>query len=126
MALTSRQANLLRVLNQLSQNIAANSGLNTDLSVDLPGLDVDLNVGIGDGSGNGSGNGSETCPPTTPTTIREVLCNALNEQVQVTTPFGMVSGLLIAVRNDYIVLIESGTGDQVLVRIDKIEFISQM
>ncbi|GGB49012.1 hypothetical protein GCM10011409_28240 [Lentibacillus populi] len=126
MALTNRQADLVRFLNQLSQNIAANSGLNTDFSVGLPGLDVDFNVGIGGGSGDGSGSGSDTCPPTTPTTIREVLCNALNEQVQVTTPFGMVSGLLIAVRNDYIVLIESGTGDQVLVRIDKIEFVSQM
>lgn len=124
MALTNRQVNLVKFLNQLSQNIASKSGVNNDFSLDLPGLDVDFNLGIG---GGGTGDGGGTTPPScnTPTTLREVLCNSLNEQVQVTTPFGMIAGTLIAVKNDYIVIVES-SGDQVLVRIDKIEFVSEM
>ncbi|WP_106498250.1 DUF2642 domain-containing protein [Lentibacillus sp. Marseille-P4043] len=125
MALTDRQTNLLRYLNQLSQNIASSSGVSNDFSLDLPGLDVDFNIGVGNGDTDG---GTETPPPTTPgtpNTLRDVLLDLVNETVQVTTPFGMVTGTLIAVRDDYIAIIET-TGDQVLVRMEKVEFVSEI
>lgn len=121
MPLTNSQTNLLGLVNQLSQNLATNNGLDAGLSLDLPGLDVDVDLDINVG-GEGE---TDTTPPDTPTTLREVLLSLVNEQVQVTTPFGTVTGTLIVVRSDYIVIIE-GTGDQVLVRIDKIEFVSEL
>ncbi|WP_188455307.1 DUF2642 domain-containing protein [Virgibacillus oceani] len=121
MALTDSQRALLGWLNQLSQNLGTTSGANVDFSVDLPGLDVDFGVDIG-GAGN-SGNGTNP-PPGTPRTMRELLLSLVNEQVQVTTPFGTVTGTLLLVKKDYIVIIEA-TGEQVLVRIDKIELVSE-
>ncbi|MEN1967134.1 DUF2642 domain-containing protein [Lentibacillus sp. N15] len=121
MALTNRQRELLNFLNQLSQSIS-NSGLSNDFSLNLPGLNVDFDVDIG---GSGSGGGTIPTPPDTPKTIRDVLMNLLNEQVQITTPFDTVTGTLIAVKDDYVVLVE-GNGDQTLVRIDKIEFVGEM
>ncbi|MGY0694398.1 DUF2642 domain-containing protein [Virgibacillus sp. FSP13] len=129
MALTDRQTNLLRFLNQLSQNIASSSGVSNDFSLDLPGLDVDFNIGVGNGDTDGdTDGGTETPPPSTPgtpNTLRDVLLDLVNETVQVTTPFGMVTGTLIAVRDDYIAIIES-SGDQVLVRMEKVEFVSEI
>src|SRR5699024_3695134 len=119
MALTDRQRDLLNFLNQLSQSIS-NSGLNNDFSLNLPGLNVDFDVDVG-----GTGGGTSPTPPNTPSTIRDVLMNAINEQVQLTTPFDTLTGTLIAVKNDYVVLVENN-GDQTLVRIDKIEFVSEM
>jgi len=122
--LTDRQRNLLTLANQLSQNLVNNSGnnsgLNTDFSVDLPGLglDVDLNMGRRPSP-------TPPSPPTPPTTMREVLLSLVNEQVAVTTPFDVITGTLIAVRDDYIVVIEN-SGAQVLVRIDKIELVSEL
>lgn len=119
MPLTNSQTNLLGLINQLSQNQTTTNRSDAGLSLDLPGLDVDLDINLG-----GEG-GTDTCPPNAPTTLRELLCGLVNEQVQVTTPFGTVTGTLIAVRSDYIVIIE-GTGTQVLVRIEKIEFVSEV
>ncbi|WP_161493835.1 DUF2642 domain-containing protein [Virgibacillus necropolis] len=51
-----------------------------------------------------------------------MLRNLVNQQVQVTTPFGTVTGTLIAVKYNYIVISES-SGNQVLVRTEKIEFV---
>ncbi|MEW9677363.1 DUF2642 domain-containing protein [Lentibacillus sp. L22] len=121
MALTDRQRDLLNYLNQLSQSLA-NSGLNNDFSLNLPGLNVDFDVDVGR---NRSGGGTSPTPPNTPKTMRDVLINAINEQVQITTPFDTVTGTLIAVKNDYVVLVEN-TGEQTLVRIDKIEFVSEI
>ncbi|WP_245837291.1 DUF2642 domain-containing protein [Virgibacillus phasianinus] len=125
MALTNRQTTLLGLLNQLSQNLSTNSGLNTDVSLDLPGLDVDVDIGVGGGNGGGTIPTPPPTTPTTPTTLREVLVGLVNEQVQVTTPFGPVTGTLLVVKDDYIVIIEA-SGDQVLVRIDKIELVSEV
>ncbi|MCC2251359.1 MAG: DUF2642 domain-containing protein [Bacillota bacterium] len=61
----------------------------------------------------------------TPSTIKEVLLDLINEQVQITTAFGMVTGTVNQVKDDYTVIIE-GSGDQVLVRLYKIEFISEL
>lgn len=110
MALTNRQKALLGLLNQMSENLSAD-GQNVSV---LPG--IDFNIGCKD---------PDTTPPSTPTTFREVLLDLVNEQVQVTTPFGAVTGTLIMVKNDYIVIIEASL-DQVLVRIDKIELISEL
>ncbi|QDP39287.1 DUF2642 domain-containing protein [Radiobacillus deserti] len=122
MALNSRQQALMQLLRQLSQNLANNNGQGVDLAdLDID-LDVDLNIGGGDENGDG---GEVPSIPGTPTTLRQVLLSLLNEQVEVTTPFGTVTGTLLAVRDDYIVIIES-TGDQVLVRIEKIEFVSEL
>ncbi|MDL4839756.1 DUF2642 domain-containing protein [Aquibacillus rhizosphaerae] len=123
MALTNRQTRLLELLNQMTQNLTTNNGLNTDVSLDLPGLDLDANLNVGEGE---TSTPSPVIPtPTTPTTLREVLLSLVNEQVQITTPFGTITGTLLLVRNDYIAIIEN-TGDQTLVRMDKIEFVSEL
>lgn len=108
------------LLNQMSQNLA-NTGQNTDNPISSSGLNIDLGLGIG------GGNGSHPTPPTdgTPTTFRQLLSDLTNEQVQVTTPFGAVTGILLVVKNDYIVVIEN-SGEQVLINIDKIELISEL
>lgn len=128
--LTDRQRNLLNLANQLSQNlITTSSNLNKNISIDLPGLNLDTGLNLGRDR-------SETPPETdpeqpevpdapTPTTMRDVLLSLVNEQVEVTTPFGIVTGTLLAVRDDYIVIVEN-TGSQVLVRIDNIELVSDL
>ncbi|QQK75705.1 DUF2642 domain-containing protein [Salicibibacter cibarius] len=60
-----------------------------------------------------------------PSTLRELLSTMIGEQLQVTTPFGDVSGTLISVQDDYIVMVDD-TGAQALVRIDAIEFVSEL
>lgn len=120
MALTNRQKTLLGLLNQMSGNLSAD-GQNVGAS---PLIDFDFDIGIG-GCKEPDTTPPGTIPPSTPTTFREVLLDLVNEQVQVTTPFGAVTGTLIVVKNDYIVIIEA-SGDQVLVRIDKIELISEL
>ncbi|MFA1822876.1 DUF2642 domain-containing protein [Virgibacillus oceani] len=122
--LTDRQRNLLNLANQLSQNIISpgENSLNHNASVNIPGLglNVDHSLGIG---------GTETPPtppePEPPTTLRDVLLSLVNEQVEVTTPFDMVTGTLLLVRDDYVVVVEN-TGAQVLVRIDKIELVNEL
>ncbi|SDI86575.1 DUF2642 domain-containing protein [Natribacillus halophilus] len=99
----------MRLFNQLSN-------LNTSL------LDLRLSRG---GNANMSGPTRETCPPDQPNTLRDLLCTLVGNQVQVTTPFGEVAGTLIAVRDDYIVMVDD-TGTQVLVRIDVIEAVSEL
>lgn len=125
LALSDRQTALLDLIKQItSSNAAGNTGLNTDLSLGLPGLDIDLDLGIGIGGGGSTGTTPPT-PPTTPKTLRDVLLGLVNEQVQITTPFDVVTGTLLLVKNDYVVIIENA-GDQVLIRIDKIELVSEM
>ena len=123
--LTDRQRNLLGLINQMSQNTTTAIGTNSGVAIDFPS--VDLNVDLG---GVSIGRPTPTpipptpIPPAIPTTMRELLLTLVNEQVQVTVPFGTVSGLLLTVRDDYIVVIEAGS--QVLIRIDKIEFVSEL
>ncbi|AXF54573.1 DUF2642 domain-containing protein [Salicibibacter kimchii] len=61
----------------------------------------------------------------TPTTLTQLLSTLVGEQIQATTPFGEVSGTLITVQEDYIVMVDD-TGAQALVRIDAIEFVSEL
>ncbi|GGP09188.1 DUF2642 domain-containing protein [Oceanobacillus neutriphilus] len=124
--LTDRQRKLLNLLNQMSQNMVTTNSTNNDstlshnFALNLPGFSLDggqnLNLSLGKWGGGGG-------TPGTPTTIREVLLGLVNEQVQVTTPFDTISGTLLSVQDDYIVIIEA-SGAQVLVRIEKIEFVS--
>ena len=107
LALKSKQKALLELLNQMSRNLANNNGL--DFDIDFGGIKKP----------------DKSPPPCTPTTFREVLLSLVNEQVQVTTPFGVVTGTLLAVKSDYIVMIDD-SGDQVLIHIDKIELISEL
>lgn len=58
-------------------------------------------------------------------TIIDVLCSLINDQVDITTPFGVITGTLLDVKRDYIVVLED-SGDQVLVRTSKIESVSPM
>lgn len=111
MALTNGQKTLVSMLNQMSQS------LTTDASQSLQGIDLGRIIG--------KPTPPSPTPPSSPTTIREVLLSLVNEQVQITTPFGAVTGTLLLVKNDYIVVIEA-TGDQALVRIDKIELVSEL
>ncbi len=114
---------MLNMINQMSQNTSLALARNSDFAVDFPSVGINADLG-------GVSFSKPSCPtppspgPITPETLRELLLTLVNEQVQVTTPFGEVSGLLLAVRNDYIVIIEAGS--QVLVRIDKIELVSEL
>ncbi len=62
-------------------------------------------------------------PPNGTGTIRDVLLGLVGQPVTVTTPFGVITGTLLTVQTDYIVIIED-TGSQVLVRIAEIEAVS--
>lgn len=57
-----------------------------------------------------------------PGTKRGLLKSLVGEQVEVSTPFGFLSGTLLSSKKDYIVLIDE-TDTQVFVRIEKIETI---
>src|SRR5690625_1848683 len=107
----------------MSQNLGTNNVQNPSGLFGSAGIDVGIDIGGGKKPDTTPPN--TTPPPGTPTTFREVLLSLVNEQVQVTTPFGTVTGTLLVTRNDYIVIIEA-SGDQVLVRIDKIELISEL
>ncbi|XOQ14637.1 MAG: DUF2642 domain-containing protein [Shouchella clausii] len=65
-----------------------------------------------------------TTPPNGTGSIRDVLLGLVGQPVTVTTPFGVITGTLITVQTDYIVIIED-TGSQVLVRIAEIEAVSR-
>ncbi|MGN7284271.1 hypothetical protein ACTHP3_04880 [Shouchella rhizosphaerae] len=56
--------------------------------------------------------------------IRDVLLGLVGMPVQVTTPFSVLTGTLLSVQTDYIVLIED-TGSQVHIRLDEIEAASR-
>lgn len=122
--LTDRQRNLLRLINQMSQNTTSVLERSADYSVEFPSVDLNVDLGGVSKSRPPATPPSTPAPPTIPTTLRELLLSLVNEQVEVTTPIGAVSGLLLMVRDDYIVLIEDGS--QVLIRIEKIELVSEL
>lgn len=128
--LTERTRRLLNLLNQLSQNttqsLLPQDGLtNSNVDVTFPSFDLGLDLGLdlggisigGGGDDGGNGNG-------TPSTIRELLLTLVGEAIEVTVPFGTVSGTLLSVQNDYIVLIDAA--EQVLVPIGQIEIVNEL
>ncbi|MEF2291316.1 MULTISPECIES: DUF2642 domain-containing protein [Virgibacillus] len=60
-----------------------------------------------------------------PSTVREALLELLSQDVQITTNFGMITGTVSQVKDDYTVITEV-TNAQVLVPIDKIELLSEV
>lgn len=62
-------------------------------------------------------------PPNGNGTIRDVLLGLVGRRVTVTTSFDVITGTLLTVQTDYIIIIED-TGSQVLVRIAEIEAVS--
>ena len=124
-SLTNRQRNLLNLINQLSQNTSTVLESRPGFEVDFPSVDFNIDLG-GISTTPSTGTppaGDDPTVPTTPTTMRELLMTLVNEQIEVATPFGNVAGLLLAVRDDYIVLVEDGA--QVLVRMEAIELVSE-
>ncbi|WP_165351744.1 DUF2642 domain-containing protein [Priestia megaterium] len=119
MALSSAQrTELLRRLLELPQNLT-NSVTNSssgNISLDLPGVDVNINLPL-------LGTGAST--PSTPTDLRSYLSTLLNEQVEITTPGDTNTGTLVAVKSDYIALIES-SGTTVLIPISSIETVRKL
>ncbi|TFJ91330.1 DUF2642 domain-containing protein [Lentibacillus salicampi] len=124
--LTNRQLGLLRLSNLLTQNTLTdnnttsntntNSGISENISIDLPGFDLDAGLNLDFGRNDGTG----TDLPDTPGTIRDVLLTMVNERLQVTTTSGVITGTLISVQGNYIVIIEAD-GSQVLVPINEID-----
>ncbi|MBP1968458.1 secreted protein with Ig-like and vWFA domain [Virgibacillus natechei] len=123
----AQRNNLLNLVNQLSQNMTNDtSGLSKNFSIDLPGFSADGGLNLDFGSREEETDVPDVPDvPGSPTTMRDVLLNLVNEQVEVTTPFGGVTGTLIAVRNDYIALVEA-TGAQTLVRMENIELVNEL
>lgn len=129
--LTDRQRNLLRLINQMSQNTNAAMAGNTEFAVDLPSVDLGVDLGgVSISSPPASTPPGRILPPTPapgpapPTSLRELLLTLVNEQVQITTPFGAVSGLLLFVGDDYVAVVEDGS--QILIRISQIELVSEL
>ncbi|SRR5690606_15559050 len=123
MPLTERQRNLLRLIQQLNQNLLTSSeNLTSNSLVDL-GIDFNLDLNIG-GSRGGNGTPPVT-PPGAPSSMRELFTSLLQERVEITVPFGILTGTVISVQNDYVVLI-SDTGEQELVRYENIESVNAL
>lgn len=107
---------LIELSNALSRNTSFN--LNTNLS-DLLDVDIDVDVDV-DISTDG-----DVSNPNSPSSLRALLESLLNEQIQVTTPFDTISGTLIAVKSNYIVIVE-GSGNLVFVVIENIESVVEL
>ena len=126
MANTNTRSILLNAIRGLGTNTLTDSGLLSNLTnsnlttsnplqVCLP-LNLDLaNLGLG----------NILNPSNTPTNLRELLNSLLNRTVEVTVPFQTLTGTLIAVRSDYIALVEAD-GTLVEVPINKIEAVQEV
>jgi len=100
---------LLRTLLNLTSD-----STNANISVDLPGIDVDVSIPV-------------TVPLPTPSSpsLRNTLLGKLDEEITVDTTSGEeVTGTLVAVQTDYIVLV-GNDGTLSFVRIAKIETVQE-
>ncbi|MEJ9227121.1 DUF2642 domain-containing protein [Priestia aryabhattai] len=121
MALSSeKRAELLRRLNALSQNLIntpdASTSSGTDLlDLNLPGLSLDIDLpNLG------------SLFPSTPNSIRSLLSSLVGKQVLLATPYdSQLSGTLLAVESDYVVLVETD-GSLNYVNISKIEAVTAL
>jgi len=106
---TQAKRDLLRRLLQLPQSqTTSTTTADANLSLDLPGINIDLNVGT-----------SGTTPSIT--SIRDTLLTLLNKEVTIETSSGEdITGTLIAVKSDYVVLVAAVTQSLVFVRIPRI------
>lgn len=123
---TNTRSILLNAIRNLGTNTLTDSGLLSNLTtpnpigVNLPGVNVDVNLELGN-----LGLGNILNPSNTPTNLRELLNSLLNRTVEVTVPFQTLTGTLIAVRSDYIALVEAD-GTLVEVPINKIEAVQEV
>lgn len=105
-----------QVLMQSIQEVLASNNTNTSVnlgSTSVGGIVQDVESAIG----------SWLFPSRNPRSIRQVLLQFLNQPVTIVTPFDTVSGTLIAVKLDYVVLV-NGAGNLILVPINKVESVS--
>lgn len=58
-------------------------------------------------------------------TLRAFLMNLLNDQVTISTPLEPITGTLIAVQRDYVVMVESD-GSLVLIPLSQIQSVTEM
>ncbi|WP_155216553.1 DUF2642 domain-containing protein [Terrilactibacillus tamarindi] len=119
MALTREQRlELLQRLLRLSQSIGnTTSSSGAGLSIDTPIFDLNFDLNI-PGLGGGS-------TPSTPSTIPALLATLVNEQVVLSTPGGTVSGTLISVQTDYVVVVQAD-GTLNLVPLSKIQTVREL
>ena len=110
---------LLNIIRQLSSANLTN-GSTGGASVTLPSFTGSLDLGSMDLGGFTIGNGGSS----NPTTAARLLNSLMNETISVTVPFQTITGTLIAIRSDYIVLVESD-GSIVEIPIENIEFVSE-
>lgn len=69
--------------------------------------------------------GSSLFPSNNRQTLRAFLTNLLNEQVTMSTPLEPITGTLIAVQRDYVVVVESD-GSLVLIPLSQIQTVTEM
>ncbi|WP_019152585.1 DUF2642 domain-containing protein [Robertmurraya massiliosenegalensis] len=69
--------------------------------------------------------GSSLFPSKNRQTLRAFLTNLLNEQVTISTPLEPITGTLIAVQRDYVVVVESD-GSLVLIPLSQIQTVTEM
>jgi hypothetical protein len=124
--LTERQRNLLAIINQLSQNTSSVLRGATEHAVELPTVDLNLDFGR---LGRTRSEATPVTPPSAPApgqpeNVPQLLATLVNEQVEITTPYGVVSGVLLAVRDDYVVVVQNDA--HVLVRTEKIELLNEL
>ncbi|MGG0718530.1 hypothetical protein ABE096_13180 [Robertmurraya massiliosenegalensis] len=69
--------------------------------------------------------GSSLFPSKNRQTLRAFLTNLLNEQVTISTPLEPITGTLIAVQRDYVVMVESD-GSLVLIPLSQVQTVTEM
>lgn len=111
--LSTQRERLREQLVALSQSLTATSLSNRgiDVSAMLDLLGINFNVSIGTSS-------SSLLSP-------NGLAQYLNNEIAVTTPSEVISGTLIAIQTNYIVMVEFD-GSLVLIPIDKIEAVTEI
>ncbi|GIN61737.1 hypothetical protein J27TS8_17300 [Robertmurraya siralis] len=96
-------------------------------------LSQTVNVSVGSNTGDLTGNldgvlgniGSSLFPNKNRQTLRAFLINLLNQQVTISTPLEPITGTLIAVQRDYVVMVESD-GSLVLIPLSQIQTVTEM
>lgn len=100
---------LVALTQRLTPTDSANCGIDFSFMIDLLGIDLDFSIHL-------------PCPnPPTPGGLEQYLY----KEIVVTTPSEVISGTLIAIQEDYIVMVEFD-GSLVLIPLDKIEEVNEI
>lgn len=100
--------NLQLLSGSVNVNVSSNAG---DLAENLEGVIGNI--------------GSSLFPSKNRQTLRAFLTNLINEQVTISTPLEPITGTLIAVQRDYVVVVESD-GSLVLIPLSQIQTVTEM